>query len=706
MFVISDFPPYVIDQIVGVQDASYVVIKLWLCGNSKLNDKLSKGLTFLDLKCHPLGRCKFPRLISQLVSLRHLAIFSFSNLVETFHDWPKIMRSLPHTLEYLAITSYDFDDCIWNSVDVDHVPETTYTRGKSHAIEFETLFPRLHTLVIHLAVHLASVSPELIPALPASLTRLDAGLGLSYKNGSENNIDNDGSVGDGSNQSLTISHLSRLPPNIVHLGGPISWSWTSSEGFDAMSRDFANAPPSLQTINLCRALPWKRDTDDDEAAFEYWLPKSLVELDWSHSYSPHWSPTLARTMPSQLHTLHLGHIDLRSFDNTYTNWIADLPRSLTSFTVHRPQNSSPLDFVKYGQFLPPKLTHLSFSNAWRDRVRGRSILGNCSAISGFSSGTFGDWSAISGDNYWPSTLKSLKLERFWVEPSAIVNLPKTLETLLLGVSMPAELQERPPLRTSDLPPNLTSLDLTWSNTVAINITLIKFQNLLECRLKLEASDSYALQFTEVFNELPESLTTLKLLNISLTVPTTQGSPISAVKLPKLTSLEVSAIESLDLIKFLPRDLLTLDIDWLGVELGSSLWSDGYLFKEFPPNLNELAVDLRFRTRCDIPIPAQSLLHFPLLKSLCILSTPNMPSNILRLLPRALTHLQLELTEWHEDDLPYLPPQLHTFYFETPITPKVVEYMSLRSLASLNKDKVSSEVWKVAKNRVLQASQNQ
>ena len=106
-----------------------------------------------------------------------------------------------------------------------------------------------------------------------------------------------------------------------------------------------------------------------------------------------------------------------------------------------------------------------------------------------------------------------------------------------------------------------------------------------------------------------------------------------------------------------------------------------------------------------PIPAQSLIHLPLLKDLCIDSIPVMPSSILKTLPRSLTHLQIDTTGWNEDDLPYLPPHLHSCYLEN-ITPKVVDCMSLRSIACLDQKEVSSDVWELAQNRVLQASQNQ
>ena len=683
MFVISDFPPYVIDQIVGVQDTSYVVIKLWLCGSFQLNTKLSKGLNYLRLKCHKLGECRFPRLISQLTSLRHLTIHSRGNLAESKHDWPEIMRSLPNRLELLAIVSDDFDYCIWNYEDVENIPhKRTYTRGKPHVIEFATLFPRLHTLELLSPWGYDPLSSELIPALPASLTHLYAALELSYY--VEKGDHADGSDDYGFKQPLTISHLSRLPPNIMLLES-ISWFWNSSKDFDAMRRDFANAPSSLQTIKFAYPLAWVRDKDD-----ECWLPKSLTKVDWHIYDCPPWSSTRARTMPSQLRTLSLRDVDLLSFGTT--NGVADLPRSLTSLRAD-PYNFSD-NFVEYGHLLPPHLTKLTLWNSVADSF--------CE---------FNTWSTISGNNYWPSTLKSLKIEDFWIDPRAVVNLPKTLETLALIVSAPAtreEIEQNLVLHASMLPPNLTSLHLTWTPKVTINLALAKFDSILTLTLQFQSEKRAALPTTHLFDRLPKSLTTLKLLNVGILAPIEGNSLSDDLKLPNLTSLEASYIYSIDLFKHLPHGLRNLDV---GIILPSSivespLLADGQLYKDLPPTLTRLRVLFNLGPNFKSPsIPAQSFNHLPLLKHLCIGSIPKMPSNILRTLPRSLTHLQLNVTEWNEDDLPYLPPQLHVCYLEN-ITPKVVEYMSLRSLGSLDQDELSSEVSDIAKNRVLQASQNQ
>ena len=671
MFVISDFPPSVIDQIVGVQDTSYVVIKLWLCGNLNLNDKLSNGLTCLNLECHPLGDCRFPRLVSQLTSLRHLHIGSQANLVETEYDWPEIMRSLPSTLESLSIASDDAEGCIWNwehFEDMSYKRETTYTRGESHAIEFETLFPRLHTLKLQPSGD--HVSADLIPALPASLTHLDAPIALHHG-------------WDGEDDYFSLPALSKLPPNIVRLDGEISWKWWEAEAFEHMKDDFANAPPSLQTIEFASGLAWKRYYDDEDADTDCWLPKSLVEVDWSKEDCPPWTPTLARTMPSQLHTLLLRDIDLGSFDNTHTNWVAELPRSLTSLTVAPSIDPEPTDFARYGHFLPPNLTDLTLFNPDEDL-----------------SGMFGAISRLS-------KLTSLSLMN-WIEPSEIANLPRTLETLELCVSsdIPQSGQERPSLLTSTLPPNLTSLDLSWDKTVAINIALTNFKSLHTVTLKHAASNRIPLAATRIFGQLPASLTTLNLCEIGILAPEEGKSLSDDLGLPNLTSLEVVYIYSVDFFKHLPRCLRTLDIGFIRQVSESPLLADGQLYKDLPPTLTRLRADFNLGRDFKSPsIPAQSLYHLPLLKHLYIGSTPKMPSSILRTLPRLLTHLQIDITDWNEDDLPYLPPQLHVCHLEN-ITRKVVKCMSLRSLGCLDQEEVSRKVWKLAQSRVLQASQNQ
>lgn len=171
MTLISSLPPFLIDQIIGTASTSYVVIKLWLCGDQNFNEKLSKGVTFIDLKSHPLSACEFPRIVSQLQSLRHLSLSTHQGLRDCYSNWPEVVRTFPNTLESLSLSFEDAGECVWNldSKDPYHpirnpAVETTFSRGKSSAIEFETLFPRLRTLTLASLGSSDIVSGELFSA--------------------------------------------------------------------------------------------------------------------------------------------------------------------------------------------------------------------------------------------------------------------------------------------------------------------------------------------------------------------------------------------------------------------------------------------------------------------------------------------------------------------------------------------------------------
>ena len=309
MRLLSDFPPEVIDQIVGATDTSYVVVHLWKCGDRTLNSRLSKGVTLIDLKCHPLANCTVPRMISEFRSLRHLRLYSYGSMVKKERHWRTIFRSWPSTLEYLAIESYqDFVILFYNPSSNPFKPiSTTYARGKSCAIELETLFPRLHTLKLASSgsIEAGHIFPDIFPALPASLTRLEAPIRLAHDN-------------------LTTSYLSLLPPGILHLTGPIEWTvytgLSSEEGIEAMRFDCAHAPSGLQSFPAERLQAWTTEKERENASYDCWLPKSLLEIDWMDSEccthhaskSPH---TWAWQLQSCLFCQYSHELDRRSPKN-------------------------------------------------------------------------------------------------------------------------------------------------------------------------------------------------------------------------------------------------------------------------------------------------------------------------------------------------------------------------------------------------------
>lgn len=676
MQVISDLPPHVIDQIIGNPDSSFVVIRLWLCGDKIFNDKLSKGVTLIDLKSHPLSTSTVPRIISQLRSLRHIKLYSSSGLVKEVKEWPGIMRSLPNTLESLAIHSYsDCGYCLLNWSEYTRFNYINYPRGESDVIELETLFPCLHTLTLASTEHATpSYGPSLFPALPTSLTRLEAAIELYY-------------------DSPSSSYLSQLPPNIVHMTGPISWTrdddLSEDEFFETIRRDFANAPPSLETFKPGTSQPWAKEEDVSSSFAECWLPKSILEVDYTDYSCPHWSPSLARTLPQNLHTLSLGDINMDSFDDTHTNWIADLPRSLTKLFSYAPHSG--IDFVRYAQYLPPKLADLTLV-----------------AESEESRGISGDWSTLpignSAVSFWPSTLTSLTLTNFWIEPSEIANLPGMITSLVLSVSTTIEVEDGEPLpsfETSQFPPNLTYLRLEWTSNLNLVISAKKLVHLKSCRLTLKDEELYDEISVAQLSNLPSSLRFLHLHNLGIESPLQDDL---VLPLPNLRRLEARHIDY-EMFELLPRSLIYLDVIYLYNISESPLLAEGHLFKHLPPSLKYLLVKGKSEDLPkDFELAAQRFDHLPALLSLCLACTPNMSSKMLRAIPRSILVLKLSISELNEDDLPYLPPRLYHLFIPK-MTPALAKCMSLRSLASLNKE-VSDEIVSIAKNRVRQAAVHQ
>ena len=691
MLILSHLPAHIIAAIIGVRDTSYVVIKLWLCGSFQLNTKLSKGLTYLDLDCHQFGSFKLPRMIFQLTNLRHLSISSPS-LTTCNSEWPKIMRSLPQNLEFLSVLNnwksghHKIEngadlDCIWNwDSDGIHKIETDFPRGKSCAIDFASLFPRLHTL--HVLSTRPCLSSDLFPALPTSLTYLDASIELCYgvplSQRKEPRLTNDNDLRfQMRSDAAELAHLSKLPPNIAHLSS-IECSWYSFDGldgFELMQRDFAeNSPASLQSI----VEPTIEAVAD---GFDVcWLPKSVLEVDWTPFRS--WTPAFARTMPPNLQTLRICNIDKDSYINTHTNWVADLPRTLTSF-YYLKYDDDDSDFASFAHSLPPNLTELTI---------------HCDEPSSFPF-KLGDWSTISAD-HWPLKLKSLELEGYSIELQDVRNLPPTLETLTLRVEASASTNEqtKPILHLAVLPPKLTNLNLEWNDSVSIcfettNITLTR------CSLSFEGrKEEYVT--SETLALFPPSLTSLICRRIGFRNLVEPTKTLPDMLLPNLKRLRADHA-TVDWLPFAPRSLQTLCFNILTDVTKSPLLATGQLFKHLPPTLTHL--DVNFSGRDRLSLPPQEFRHLPLLTYLRLGSNMEMPSSTLRLLPRTLRHLKINITKWNYNDLPDLPPHLYTCRFPE-YTLKIVEHMSLRSLVVIWRPK--PPILQLVESRVKQAAVEQ
>lgn len=614
---ISDLPPFVIDQIVGNNDTSYVVIKLWLCGDSNLHNKLATGLTFLDLKLHRLGACLFPKVILQLQALRHFSLKTHSDLVKDSSHWSEIMQSLPSTLESLSLcgTAQDLHACVWSS----RVP-IRYARGKSFAIDFEALFPRLHTLkLVPFWVTLtSSLTNDLFAALPSSLTVLDVPIEFT----------------------APFQPFSTLPPNIRHLQGIVTWAQNDIE---QLRHCFASAPSSLESINFGYDLSWSKDT-----VAEFWLPKSLLEVEFPDG--PSWTPSLARTMPPKLLTLALVDVDHKAFENTNTNWAADLPRTLTDLDLVFGADEDDFNFAPFSHFLPAGLTSL-FMNL---STESSASFGNCS---------------------WPIGLTRLGLSEFHVHPRDIINLPKTLKELCFTAYAPFESELKEVLDTKLLPQSLTDLTLQWNEGVAPTLS---FENmkLQRCTLMLYSSDEPAVFDRSSFKCFPSTLEELTLNSIII------GPAIPDDKLPELLpNLETVTVTgaSCDWFEHIPRRVRHLSIYMVYDVLQSPLLADGQLFKHLPASLVELnLLDVSTDLARGFELPPQSFDHLPSLQDLSLEFTAYISSRMLRNLPRELRSFSTRMRMVEVDDAPFLPPRLKKFSLRG-LLPELVEYLPLACL---------------------------
>lgn len=683
--VLSDLPPFVFDQILGNSDASYLVIRLWLVGDKTLQDKLSRGLTYLDLKRHRFALCHIPHMIARLRSLRHFSHYAETSLRALYLPYclPARLRSLPSTLEYLALNDIPFNaDEAFNRI------ESTYSRGASVVIELETLFPNLHTLKLKIAPH------DLFPALPTSLTRLEGHISLDYFSGADTHS------------------ISKLPPGLLHLTGPVDWTledryrsdnayflattsdvYCSEEAVDAIRLDFANAPPGLQTINVHRHVRWSRPTELHNSSYTFWLPKTLVEIDWTPSNCPPWAPILARSMPPNLHTLLLGEINLEAYATANSNWVEDLPRSITKLAVSPENRGMILDFASYGRFLPPGLTSLELATPERH-----------------SFGRFGDWSKITGIDYWPSKLSTLGLLKFWIEPSDIIHLPRTLSTLSVSVSSSnaaSKIGDTPQLCTDQLPPRLTSLNLAWTSLVNINVSL-KHLPLKKCTLQYQEPINQSKYFPyEILHRFSDTLTYLKLANICITPPSQKE--VLELPLPNLTSLKILATHC-KLFKFIPRNVRYLSIKFISGIPESPLLRAGQLFQHLPASLSALILKEAWSNlQNDFELPPQRLDHLRSLLHLRLTCVHKVSSGMLKQLPQSLKHLDIKITELKDDDAPFIPPRLITCLIPN-VTLALVQNIPIAALAGINADKspvkVSHELEEIAQERVSQASIHQ
>lgn len=228
-------------------DSFDAFLRLWICGNTVLNQKLSKGVAKLGLYTSmPSRLLKFPRSILSLRNLRSLTIESKFQIIKDPLEWRNIVPLLPPSLETLRLCFFGayhalFDYAAHATKDNLQCIKRSYPLGQSRLIDFHALLPNLRTLDVDDKFG-REFEPGDILALPPTLTSLR----LSPFDGSAN------------------IKMAMLPRDLIRLG--ITLDLTNIDE-RVLQQDWALAPPNLQYV--------KHLSLRDAAA--NWLPASLTE---------------------------------------------------------------------------------------------------------------------------------------------------------------------------------------------------------------------------------------------------------------------------------------------------------------------------------------------------------------------------------------------------------------------------------------------
>lgn len=345
-FLLSSLPAEVVGQILTGAN----VLQLWKCGDTVMNKKIALGVVRVRLEAITWMKCNFPPLIFELRSLRQLHISSTHELVAHPSEWPSIIKSLPQSLEdvYLnaPLTQFAFINFEGNQVKT-----TQYERGVSRFVDIGALLPRLRTLEFAHGDHVFELGD--LAALPNTLTALRALATTEVA----------------PSVSPLPSSLRRLSCNIACKPSIEFWS-------------------PLSNLESFEVRTWPGGT----AA---WLPRSLTHLRYEEGYKAllTWTQKLARSFPPHLKNLHLSRFDLHSFVDT--NWIAELPRYLTSFSLDTSDTYS--SFTIPVASLPRTLESLKVSHWLRTNLEATSFF----ELQGTS--------AEAKRANWPSSITSLSM---------------------------------------------------------------------------------------------------------------------------------------------------------------------------------------------------------------------------------------------------------------------------------------------------------
>lgn len=329
-FDLASLPNDLLGHLLSTRHRSHWVLRLWKCGNHRLNNKLAAciSLIFLSAKTGSLparrsNANKFPSILFNLRALRSLSIKVDKHLFEDPLKWQPTLVNLPSTLQELSISSYCSKGALAN-----HAPTSVHREvkllprdtplGVSYFIPLDEYVPALNTLEIEGSP--MSFLHDSFIGLPSTLTHLTLPMRLS---------------------PTALTNLKDLPSSLRYLDGFVEWQHQSI-------RDLPNCWPEATLPQLERLVV------PAETPNQYWLPRTLTEAE----ISKNWNFKNARSWPPLVQSLTISYLQADTFLNADTLWSKELPPRLTSFTMKYYLPLFPADLA----LLPRSITSLNLSS--------------------------------------------------------------------------------------------------------------------------------------------------------------------------------------------------------------------------------------------------------------------------------------------------------------------------------------------------------
>lgn len=623
------FPPEILAQILAFDNLAPASLNLWKCGNRDITERLAHDVTHVSLEKAVTGPPSLPQALFQFRNLRSLTLKCHQYLLKDPTEWPKMVSSLPETLETIYIRSKDARLAFlnfapdWTARSPRYI-ETQYTRSPSTLIDIERRFPRLTTLKLLGFSDLHQLSgPELLCGLPPYLTTLGYLVGIQ----------------------LDPQQLSTLPPSLVRLEASLIINF---EG--------GLPPPSMLEWASNSRLEWISGLSVNQGAATdmSWLPQSLLHCTFpEHTLTPEFLGSL----PPKIESIAVEKLNEEAFRAKGLDWMAHLPAALKSVKFTIPPSLS----TGIG-LLPQTLTSMSSVNF---------------------GASFSDQSSLMASNkkeivaLWPPTLRSMIFERLHQQVD-LSFLPRSLQSLTF-VEAPSTSRSQVSIDTKIFPPKLTTLHIEHPDTFC-QYRGDQFPRHLTSLTIIEVlGEKYGIPSglnRSSFETFPDSLTAL---NVTMDLPYFENAAQGPPRLPKhLESLSLN-IWHREWTKLLPRSITALTIKQLhgSSKVTQSMTTD--FLNQLPQGLVKLHVGkfgppvviLRGFSPHDLLGHAHDeakdktsvvnftddcFAHLTHLRDLSI-RFGLFSSAALRSLPRDMKNLEIVLEKLDAEDAPFIPPHL-------------------------------------------------